>query len=244
MVRLLGAKRSLAIIHQTATMSDTPQSIVYLDGAFLLAEEAQISPFDRGFLFSQSAYEVTAVFNGKLVDIDGHLARLQRTLAGIEIEAPQQDLHQLHLMLMERNHLKEGHVYIQVTAGNQGPRTFSGPERLKPSVFMFTMHKTLINDTARDGLTAISVEDTRWKRRDFKTTQLLSQSLGYRAARRAGADTAIMHEDGLVTEAASANLWMVAEDGTLVTRDHIHVTVARNYPVTSNGFARSLFSQH
>ena len=84
---------------------------------------------------------------------------------------------------------------------------------------MFTTAKHLIGDTARNGITAITLEDTRWKRRDMKTTQLASQTLAYRKARRAGAYTAFFYEDGYVTEAASANAWIVLANGTLVTRD-------------------------
>ncbi|MEM6557979.1 MAG: D-alanine aminotransferase, partial [Pseudomonadota bacterium] len=61
---------------------------VYLDGAYMAAQDAQISPFDRGFLFAQAAYEVTAVYNQQLVDFEPHLQRLSRTLAGLEIKMP------------------------------------------------------------------------------------------------------------------------------------------------------------
>lgn len=192
---------------------------IYLNGAFLPASEARISPFDRGFLFAQSVYEVTSVYAGKLIDFDLHMARLERSLAGVEIAAPEIDFAAIHQDLITRNQLEEGLVYVQVTAGEHGPRDFYGPEQLTPSVFMFASHRELIGDVARDGLTAISQDDTRWKRRDYKTTQLVSQTLAYRAARRAGAVTAIMHEDGMITEAASANLWIVSEDGALVTRN-------------------------
>ena len=191
---------------------------VYLDGAFLTAEEARISPFDRGYLFGQAAYEVTAVFNGKLIDFDAHMERLERTLSGIEIPFPDLDLSAIHEALIDRNGLREGVVYLHVSAGVPGPRDYYGPEHFQPSVFACVTHKQLIGAVARDGLTAISIEDTRWKRRDFKTTQLVTQTLAYRAARRAGAETAIFLEDGLITEAASANLWMVTQDGRLVTR--------------------------
>lgn len=191
---------------------------VYLDGAFMPAREAAISPFDRGFLFAHAAYEVTAVYNRKFVDLDLHLARLARTLGGLEIVAPDLDWVEIHQELIARNDVTEGLVYLQVTAGTHGPRDFYGPETLTASVFAFASEKTLIGDAARDGIAVISHEDTRWARRDLKTTQLLSQSLAYRAARRAGATTAVMHEAGVVTEAASANLWIVTEDGTLVTR--------------------------
>lgn len=192
---------------------------VYLDGAFMPASEAKVSPFDRGYLFAHAAYEVTAVYNGEFVDFDQHLARLGRTLDGLEIEHPKTDLRTLHQDMVARNNLTEGLVYIQVTSGMQGPRDYYGPEVLTPSVFSFVTHKQLIGDVARDGITTISYPDTRWARRDLKTTQLLTQTLAYRAARRAGAETAILHEDGVVTEAASANLWIVTEDGKLITRD-------------------------
>ena len=211
---------SLVLVTSVANMSNT--SWVYVNGEFVSAEDARVSPFDRGFLFAQAAYEVTAVYNGKLIDFEGHLERLSRTLKGIEVIEPDEDLDTLHHQLMERNKLTEGLIYIQVTGGVHGPRDFYGPEDLASGIFMFTTHKTLIGDLARDGIAAISVEDTRWKRRDMKTTQLLSQTLAYRAARRAGAHTAIMHEDGFVTEAASANTWIVMGDGTLITRNLSH----------------------
>lgn len=192
---------------------------VYVNGEIVRSTDAAISPFDRGFLFAQAAYEVTAVYNGQLIDFEAHLERLSLTLQGIEVLAPDVDLAKLHHELMHRNNLSEGLIYLQITGGDQGPRDFYGPENLSPGIFLFVSHKQLIGDVARDGITAITLEDTRWKRRDIKTTQLLSQSLAYRAARRHGADTAIMHEDGFVTEAASANLWIVTDEGVLVTRD-------------------------
>ncbi len=195
---------------------------VYLNGAFMPSSDAAVSPFDRGFLFAHAAYEVTAVYNGQFVDLDLHLARLARTLEGLEIIAPDLDLAQIHQELIARNGLQEGLVYLQVTAGTHGPRDFYGPEALTASVFAFASEKTLIGDAARDGIAVISHTDTRWARRDLKTTQLVSQSLAYRAARRAGATTAVMHEDGVVTEAASANLWIVTADGVLVTRNLSH----------------------
>lgn len=192
---------------------------VYLNGLFLPANEARISPFDRGFLFAHAAYEVTAMYDGRLVDWPGHAARLARTLEGIALPVPVADLEALHIELADRNAMAEGLVYLQVTGGAYGFRDFAGPESLEPSVFMFVSPKALIGAAARDGIAAVSLPDTRWRRRDFKTTQLLSQALAYRTAQAAGAQTAFMHEDGTVTEAASANAWIVTAEGTLVTRD-------------------------
>lgn len=185
------------------------------------ADAARVPVFDRGLLFAHSAYEVTAVFNGRPIDPGAHFDRLARTLAALELPLPHdpETLHALQDALIGRNALNEGLVYLQVTAGDYGGRDFAGPLELRPQLFGFCTHKPLIGDAARDGIAAITLADERWKRRDLKTTQLLSQALAYRRARAAGAQTAVMHEEGLVTEAASANLWMVTPAGRLVTRD-------------------------
>ncbi len=196
-------------------------SEMYLNGAFVDPARAQVPVFDRGLLMAHAAYEVTAVYGGRLIDLGRHLDRLERTLAGIALTLPlaRDALEAMHHELVARNALEEGLVYLQVTGGAYGFRDFAGPERFEPCLFAWADRRTLIGEAQQRGIRAISVPDQRWARRDMKTTQLLSQALAYRAAREAGADTALMHEDGVVTEAASANAWLVTADGGLVTRD-------------------------
>jgi branched-subunit amino acid aminotransferase/4-amino-4-deoxychorismate lyase len=62
--------------------------IVYVNGQYLPEEQATVSIFDRGFIFADGIYEVSAVINGKLVDVDAHLARLERSCAEIRLELP------------------------------------------------------------------------------------------------------------------------------------------------------------
>jgi D-alanine transaminase len=197
---------------------------VFLNGAFRPVGEATISPFDRGFLFAHAAYEVTAVYDGKFIDLERHLSRLRRTLDGIAIPNPYSDeaWAEIHTDLIDKNGVEEGLVYLEVTGGAYGLRDFAGPEIFEPTVFLYADARPLIGDVARDGIKAIFLEDSRWKRRDMKTVQLLSQALAYRAAREAGADTAFMVEDGYVTEAASANAWIVDTAGRLITRELSH----------------------
>ncbi len=197
---------------------------VFLNGAFRPVGEATISPFDRGFLFAHAAYEVTAVYDGKFIDLERHLSRLRRTLDGIAIPNPYSDeaWAEIHTDLIDKNGVEEGLVYLEVTGGAYGLRDFAGPETFEPTVFLYADARPLIGDAARDGIRAIFLEDSRWKRRDMKTVQLLSQALAYRAAREAGADTAFMVEDGYVTEAASANAWIVDTAGRLITRELSH----------------------
>lgn len=199
----------------------TISPLVHLNGALLPLSEAHISPLDRGFLFAHAAYEVTAVYGGRFVDLDGHIARLERTLAGISLPNPHisEGWANLHRELIAHNDLVEGLVYLQVTGGAYEARDFAGPQAFTPTVFAYADAKPLIGASARDGIRAVFIEDSRWKRRDMKTTQLLSQALAYRAAAEQGAETAFMVEDGLVTEAASANAWIVTQAGEILTRE-------------------------
>ena len=62
--------------------------VVYVNGQFLPEEAATVSIFDRGFLMADAVYEVSAVVDGKLVDNDGHLRRLERSLGELAMPLP------------------------------------------------------------------------------------------------------------------------------------------------------------
>jgi D-alanine transaminase len=193
--------------------------IVYVNGDYLPEEEARVSVFDRGFLFADGVYEVTSVLDGKLVDFDGHAARLERSLGELEMANPvsRAELLDIHRALVAQNGVTEGMVYLQITRG-AADRDFAYPKEAAPTLVMFTQALPLIDrPTARDGIRVISIPDLRWGRRDIKTVQLLYPSMGKMAAKKAGADDAWMIEDGMVTEGTSNNAWIV-KDGRIVTR--------------------------
>src|SRR6185295_13109143 len=98
-------------------MESSLEQIVYVDGAFVPAAEAKVSVFDRGFLFADGIYEVSAVLDGKLVDNDSHLARLERSVGEIALQLPEprERIVEIQKELVARNHLADGLVYIQVT---------------------------------------------------------------------------------------------------------------------------------
>ncbi len=194
--------------------------IVYVNGSFIPFEEARISIMDRGFLFADGIYEVSAVLDGKLVDNEAHLARLERSLGEIRIELPMPlaDFVPLQEQLIEKNGLEEGIVYIEVSRG-VAERDFPFPKDVKPTVVMFTQPKNIVaNPKAETGVPVITVPDIRWERRDIKSVALLAQVLAKQAAAEKGAYEAIMVEDGFVTEGGSSSIFIVTRDGKLVTR--------------------------
>lgn len=194
--------------------------IVHVNGAFLPEAEAKISVFDRGFLFADAVYEVTAVLGGRLVDFAGHMARLRRSLDELAMPSPATDgdLLALHREIVALNALEEGAVYLQVTRG-AADRDFVIPKDAVPGIVLFTQARALVaNPTAEAGIRVATEPDLRWGRVDIKTVQLLYPSLAKMAAKAKGADDAWLVRDGAVTEGTSNNAWIVTADGTLVTR--------------------------
>ncbi|WP_313349854.1 D-amino-acid transaminase [Paracoccus sp. (in: a-proteobacteria)] len=195
---------------------------VYLNGDYLPETEARVSIFDRGFVMGDGVYEVTSVLDGKLLDFAGHMKRLTRSLAELEMGNPLSDNEWLeaHRKLLELNGVTEGMIYLQVTRGNPGDRDFAYPPKDTPqTVVMFTQSKPGLADNpqAKTGIRVISIPDLRWHRRDIKTVQLLYPSMAKMEAKHRGVDDAWFTEDGFVTEGTSNNTYIV-KGGRIITR--------------------------
>lgn len=194
---------------------------VYLNGAWVAEGDAKVSIFDRGFLFADAIYEVTAIIHGKLVDYPGHLARLKRSLDALGIAMPvaEAELLDLHKEIARRNGIEDGLIYLQVSRGVQD-RDFVFPEAMEPTFVMFTQAKKVLdNPKWKTGLSVKTVPEGRWSDRQIKTVQLLYSSLRKTEANRQGYDDVLFVENGHITEASSANFHIVTQEGVLVTRD-------------------------
>jgi D-alanine transaminase len=197
--------------------------IAYVNGDFVPLSEAKVSVLDRGFLFADGIYEVSAVLEGKLVDNDSHLARLERSVGEIKLPLPETiaRIKEIQRELITRNELRDGLVYIQVTRGADVGRDFAFPKGVKPTLMMFTSVKDIVNAAAaKTGIGVITVPDIRWERRDIKSVALLAQVLAKQAAAEAGAGEAWMIEDGKVTEGGSSSAFILTRDDVLVTREN------------------------
>ena len=199
------------------------EQIVYVDGSFVPVADAKVSVFDRGFLFADGIYEVSAVLDGRLVDNDAHLARLKRSVGEIALPLPEtlERIVEIQKELVARNNLIDGLVYIQVTRGASIPRDFVFPKQAKPTLVMFTSTKDIVNAaSAKTGIAVKTVPDIRWARRDIKSVALLAQVLAKQAAAEAGCQEAWMIEDGKVTEGGSSSAFILTRDDVLVTREN------------------------
>ncbi len=199
----------------------TRMRTVYLNGQYVPETEARISVFDRGFLFADAVYEVVSVIDGRLIDFDGHVARLHRSMAELRMPAPPTRATLLTMCreLVARNALVEGMIYFEVTRGNPGDRDFLFPAAdLPPTIVGFTQNAALVvRPQAESGVSVVTLPDRRWQMAHVKTTQLLYASLMKAEAKALGADDAWLVRDGLVTEGTSQNAHIVTRQGRLIT---------------------------
>lgn len=188
-------------------------STVYLNGEYLPKEKAFVSVDDRGFLFGDGIYEVTAAYHGKLFRFPRHLARMNRGLAALRIGFDPSGVEEIHRRLLAENGLEDApvsYVYLQITRG-VAKRTHKFPDPAPtPTLYMFAGEYTRPSrERWEQGFKAVTVDDIRWARRDLKTIQLLPNVLGAQAPADHGVDEIVFVNEGMAIEGSHNNFFMV-----------------------------------
>lgn len=190
---------------------------VYLNGNYVNADDAQVSAFDRGFIFGDGVYEVIPVFGGRPFRLEAHLQRLDNNLGqlGIKLDMSHQQWADI-LGQLSGNSTEDQSVYIQVTRG-PAARDHVFPDSSKPTVFAYTQTlKYPDTATLNHGVNAVTAEDIRWTRCDIKAIALLASVLLRQEAKQQGAVEAILLRDNMLTEGAASNIFIV-KNGVVAT---------------------------
>ena len=197
--------------------------IAYVNGRYVPQPDASVNIEDRGYQFGDGIYEVVHLFDGRFIDEDLHLARLERSLREIALPMPMPRA-SLRMVLREvarRNRVTEGLLYMQVTRG-VARRDHAFPNKPIPPALVVTVKRIAPYPTNVDrwGAAAITMPDLRWARCDIKTVNLLPNCLARQAAREKGAIEAVLYDEatGMVTEGAATSFWIVDASGTIRTR--------------------------
>ncbi|WP_414048540.1 D-amino-acid transaminase [Macrococcus animalis] len=190
--------------------------VIFLNGSYV-SNDATISYNDRGIQFGDGIYEVVRVYHGELFTATEHFERLVRSAAeiAIETEYTTQDYIDICKQLIAKNNIDNGTVYIQVTRGD-APRNHAYPIDVKPNVLLYTNTSERPMQDMQQGIKAITAEDFRWLRCDIKSLNLLGNIMNKQKAVTAGAKEAIQIRNGIVTEGASSNVFIVKE-GKIIT---------------------------
>ncbi|MBA4071270.1 MAG: hypothetical protein C0497_05445 [Gemmatimonas sp.] len=217
--------------------------IMYLNGQYVPRESALIPVEDRGFIFGDGIYEGVRAVGGKMFEWAPHAERMDNGLKGLRINFNRAQIDALEAVcerVVQENGLADGEafLYLQVSRG-AAPRThFFPPATVPPTVFVSASRLVVPRKMRDEGCSAVTFPDMRWKRRDWKTVNLLGNVLARQAAAEAGAYEAILHEDGIVTEGAATNVFAVIK-GELRT----HPLTERILPGVTRKVLMELFTE-
>lgn len=201
--------------------------IAYVNGAYVPHSKAMVHVEDRGYQFADGVYEVCEIRHGMIVDLTRHLDRLDRSLRELRIDWPMSRRALVHVIrqVLRKNHVRNGMFYLQATRGVAKRDHVFPAAGTKPSLVITakSTNPAVIAAKNTNGIKVITVPENRWDRVDIKTVGLLPNTLARQAAKEQGAQEAIfIDHDGTVKEGAATNVWMVDEDGALLTRPAEH----------------------
>lgn len=192
----------------------------YVNGAWFDAGFPPIHPEDRGYQFGDGIYEVVRIYQGNYYQLDEHLARLQRSAKELHLVYPWkiEELKSIARELVVKNGITsddDAILYVQITRG-VAERQFEYPPDSKPVLTAYVRKKNRPLQQLTTGIRVLSVEDIRWLRCDIKSLNLLGAVLAKQSAKAAGADDAVLHRGGTVTEGSASNLFAI-KNGFLYT---------------------------
>ena len=195
---------------------------VYLNGEYKPLAEASVNVLDRGFTFGDGVYEVIPVFNRKVFRFEEHHQRLVNSLKALYMDDPltKDEWCNICNKLIDTVEETDQSIYIQVTRGvTERDHDISLAD--KPT--LFAMARPIVKKDLSSGITAITNEDIRWQYCDIKAITLLPSVLLRHKAKQQGAKEAILHRNGIVTEGAASNVFIVKDEIVYTPPKNNHV---------------------
>ncbi len=190
-------------------------ALVYVNGSLVDANDAKFSVFDHGLVVGDGAFETVLLFNGRPFALQRHLARLDASLAGLALPAPDHARIESAVdAVLEHLPYRQGRIRITVTAGH-GPLG-SGRLPSELSIVVATAELTEVHERA-------AVEVVPWPRNErgalvgLKTISYAENAVALSYANARGADEAVFANlAGNLCEGSGSNVFVVIDD-VLVT---------------------------
>ena len=191
------------------------KSIAYYDGNIGSPDELTVPFNDRSHFFGDGVYDATMAANDTAFAIEDHLDRFFTSAATFDIKIPlgKGELAELLSDLIPRVEGETKFVYWQVTRG-AAIREHVYDEDMTGTLWALVRQEDIPDP--KQPLKLIAREDRRFAYGNVKTLNLMPAVKYSQEAHRAGADEAVLHRDGIVTECAHSNI-SILKNGTLYT---------------------------
>ena len=203
------------------------KTLGYYNGTIGEIAEMTVPMNDRASFFGDGVYDATYAHNHVIYCLEAHVDRFFHSMSLVRMTPPwsREELMNLLRELVRKVDDGDQFVYWQATRGT-APRRHAFPAG--PLNLWITLTPQTVEDTYRK-LKLITVEDTRFLHCNIKTLNLLPNVLAAQRTAEAGADEAVFHRNGVVTECAHSNIHIL-KDGALITHPtdcHILPGIAR-----------------
>ena len=206
------------------------ESIAYYDGRTGAPDELMVPFNDRGHFFGDGVYEAAMAAGDVIFALDDHLDRFYSSAVAFDIRIPvsKEELTAVLYDLLSQVDSRMNVVYWQVTRG-VAMREHTYDASMEGKLWAFVAPESLPDPAIP--LKLISLEDRRFDYGNVKTLNLLPAVRYSQEARLAGADEAVLHRDGVVTECAHSNI-SILKGGTLYSHpndEHILRGIAKTH---------------
>ena len=188
----------------------------YYNGKYDRIENMYVPMNDRACFFGDGIFEVAYARNHKIYALSEHLDRMYDSAAMLGYNMPITKgefaslLYELSLKVDSPDQL----IYWQVSRGTE-MRSHAPQSELTANIWVTIREKVMM--PPYESAKLITFPDTRFFHCNMKTLNLLPTVMASIAAKDAGADEAIFHRDGMVTECAHSNLCIIRKDGAVQT---------------------------
>jgi branched-chain amino acid aminotransferase len=200
-------------------MSGDSSGVVWLDGELVGVEAARIPVIDHGLLYGDGLFEGMRIYGGRVFRLDRHLERLAAGARALALELPGgiARLRDVVLATARAHGGAEAYVRLIVTRGD-GALGVDPTSCPRPRVICLIDRVAIYPEEKRRAGIDLVTASVRRPPPDVldprvKSLNYLNNALAKGEARRQGADDALLlNREGLVAEAAVANVFAVRED--------------------------------
>jgi len=196
--------------------------IVYLNGAFVPAEQATVSVFDGGYMYGDGIYTTMRLYKGLPLDLKAHWQRLKRQTEQLKLtfDLTFADLQRIIAELVAHNNLTHTDGRLRITISRSGSPALPMPlDNLLEVPTTITMTLTPVAmelaQWQADGIAVICLGEAfaRGNFPELKTLNALATLSALRQAAAAGCPEALLTgPDGRLLEGAISNIFLVSGD--------------------------------